>query len=493
MIKYSMLMNNDFSTALTEHKCETFISILFLVFVIHLFSTHQKMGVSKKQGSPRLPPYAEGGYIETLQKLSSNEAPLEFARWAKGSCPLFRLRLPFSTKTMVANDLSLFQKILGDPNSYKPSHLYEGFIGETMFSAEGQRWKHVRKSVTKILSSNSVQEMNDIVIKMTNKFMTDKLDIFIEKGEPFDLCYELLNLTLSTISTVAFGYSMSQDEKDTFLEDMRITLIESRYRVIPFRKQVGKFIPNIRRAQKCADSLLALGNKILRAHRVKEVTRRGTIIDCIVNDQAYESDAERVKDLIVFLVAGHDTTAYSLAWILLELAKNPNEQNALRDQLNKTPLTKRHQCDRLKNVIKEGMRLHPVGALGSIRKTAKEYAINLHDSESGDVTIPKDSTIFFSFFLLMRNPRYFDNPEKFIPSRWENPSPEALSAFLPFSSGRRNCVGQALAKIELCTILSHIISKYHFKVAKDGKREFYLTMKPSGAWLFAFKGQNLTT
>ena len=483
-----MLAHNVLRGVLTEQNYEIFfILILLLLVAIYWFSMYPNNGDLKQQGSPSLPPYAESGYIETLQKLASNEVPLEFLRWAKGTCPVFRLRLPFSAKTMVANDLNLFKKILCDPDSYKPPHLYEGFIGETMFSAEGQRWRHVRKSVVKTFSSNRVREMNEIATNITKEFMADKLDMFMEKGEPFDLCYELLNLMLSAICHVAFEYSMSEEEKDTFLEDLRITFIESRYRNVPFRKWVGPFIPNIKRAQKCANSIKALGNKILQAHRTKEVTKRGTIIDCIVNDESYESDAERVNDLIVFLVAGHDTTAYSLAWILLELAKNPKEQNTLRDELRKMPFVKRHECNPMKNVIKEGMRLHPVAALGSIRKTAKEYTLNLLHSETGVVTIPKDSTIFFSNFLLMRNPRYYDNPEEFRPSRWENPSPQSLAAFLPFSSGRRNCVGQPLANLELCTVLSHLVSKYHFSVADAGRREFYFTMKPGGAWLFVSK------
>ena len=93
-------------------------------------------------------------------------------------------------------------------------------------------------------------------------------------------------------------------------------------------------------------------------------------------------------------------------------------------------------------VIKEGMRLHPVVAAGSVRRTGRDIITQRNE------LIPKGSICFCPFFLLFRNPDIFPNPNKFIPTRWENPTRDMRDAFNPFSMGKQNCAGQALAKVE---------------------------------------------
>jgi cytochrome P450 len=61
---------------------------------------------------------------------------------------------------------------------------------------------------------------------------------------------------------------------------------------------------------------------------------KGTVIDCIVNNPNYKDNRERIADILILLLAGHDTTDYSIAWILLEVAKNQCEQEKLLKDLS---------------------------------------------------------------------------------------------------------------------------------------------------------------
>lgn len=459
------------------------ILILLLVLILLMFKSY-RIDNRRKHRSLTLPPFVKSGVLETLKRFTSPDSPSELLRWAQESGPVFRLRLA-NLVVIVSNDLSLTQTVLNDRNSYKPKTIYRGFVGDTMFNCEGFRWRHVRKSVAPAFSAHHIQRMTQVSNEKIVDFMTKKLDHWVDEKCSFDLCTEMLTLTFTIICDAAFEYEISQEEMFTFLHDVKTVFVEGKYRSIPFRWKLGKFIKGVKKAEESARSLRAFGMKILTSFRNKKSTTKGTVIDCIANDDEYLSDEERVKDIVVFLIAGHDTTAFSLAWTLLELAKHPHEQEALRSELEKLPVDERSSSPFLKNVIREGMRLHPVASMGSVRNIAKDLTMKLDDNSERSFHIPKNSTVFCPLILLMRNPRYYDDPDRFMPSRWVNPSPEALAAFIPFSVGKRNCIGQALAIAELHTVISELICKYNFTVTDIGTREYFVTLKPTGARLTA--------
>jgi cytochrome P450 len=89
----------------------------------------------------------------------------------------------------------------------------------------------------------------------------------------------------------------------------------------------------------------------------------------LANDPDYESDEEWTRDMITFMSAGFDTTAHSIAWALLELGRNPEEQHLLRSALMKNNCSSKEesrQCLELKNVTRETLRLYTPAALGGI-------------------------------------------------------------------------------------------------------------------------------
>ena len=101
--------------------------------------------------------------------------------------------------------------------------------------------------------------------------------------------------------------------------------------------------------------------------------------------------------------------------------------------------------------------------------------------------IPKGSICSAHFLLLFRNPDIFDQPDAFIPFRWENPSRAMMDAFNPFSLGKQNCVGQSLAQAETAVVVARICSEFEVSVECEGTNEFGLTLKPVGMRLRAHK------
>jgi len=116
----------------------------------------------------------------------------------------------------------------------------------------------------------------------------------------------------------------------------------------------------------------------------------------------------------------------------------------------------------LLRVIKEGMRLHPVG--NSLRKTGRD----IH-TKNDEYLIPSGSICVCSFLLLFRNPDVFSpDPNSFVPSRWEDPTREMTDSFHPFTLGKKNCLGQSLARAEMFGIVARICSEFELSVEEDG-------------------------
>jgi cytochrome P450 len=156
--------------------------------------------------------------------------------------------------------------------------------------------------------------------------------------------------------------------------------------------------------------------------------------------------------LLEFLIAGQDTTGnrwgtllcnrneclhcqaliypltalvapHIIVFTLIELAKFPHEQMKLRESLSGFSPENWSNCERLKRVVKEGMRLHPMGR--SLREVRSDFRT------SKNQIVPNCSSLQF------RDPGIFDNPDCFQPSRWESPTKEMLDAFIPFSLGKQ--------------------------------------------------------
>jgi len=433
----------------------------------------------------KYPPYAPGGmWTHTRLRMSSRSLPYGFLDIATElQTRVFQLCLPtFPRRTLTAvGETSTFRAILTDPQTKKPARIY-GFFRKiysdtpTIFTMNGPEWHAKRKSVAPAFASKHVRKMTNVALRMTEAWIHDTLQT---EDDSFDVGSEMVGIVLSALSETAFEYSMSADERDVFGQELKLAMIEfvTKTPVIPFRNMFGWFIPERRRAVVAAKKLKALVFKIMDSYKNKGPSNDSTLIQLIMESEAFPTEDEKAAQLLEFLVAGHDTTAYSIAFILIELARNPQEQTMLRESLREMSPVNWTSSECLQRVVKEGMRLHPVGR--SMRVAGNDVTTSRNE------LVPKGSLCIGHFLLLFRNPDIFEEPNSFLPSRWENPSREMLAAYNPFSLGKQNCVGQSLARAETFGIVARICSEFELTVECDGHVDFCLTVKPVGARLRA--------
>ncbi|XP_052737994.1 probable cytochrome P450 49a1 isoform X2 [Bicyclus anynana] len=155
------------------------------------------------------------------------------------------------------------------------------------------------------------------------------------------------------------------------------------------------------------------------------------------------------------LFAGVDTASNTMTGTLYLLAKNPDKQKKLREEI----LSEKEKRPYLKACIKESMRMMPVVA-GNLRVTTKEYNILGYK-------IPKGTHVSFVHQALSNMEKHFPEPEKYIPERWITEKTDPLFhgnahpfAWNPFGFGVRMCIGRRIAELEIETFLAKVIENF---------------------------------
>jgi cytochrome P450 len=197
------------------------------------------------------------------------------------------------------------------------------------------------------------------------------------------------------------------------------------------------------------------------------------------------SDATIMSNLITMLIAGEDTTAFTLAWAIHELCDTPQWPDALRreadDVFGATDVAADVDAvNRLavaSAVANEALRLRPAAPFSGASANV--------DTSLGEFFIPKGTTILLLSRPEALDPTNFVDPLAFKPERWlDAPSgPHSPSAHIPFGSGPRMCPGRSLALLEMKTLLSMLYKR--FDVERVGRAEevtelFGFTMSPQG-------------
>jgi len=222
-------------------------------------------------------------------------------------------------------------------------------------------------------------------------------------------------------------------------------------------------------------------------------TKHRAFLDLLLNvtdDEGNKLSHEDIREEVdTFMFEGHDTTAAAVNWSLYLLGSYPEAQKRVDSELEEVfgksdrpaSLEDLKKLKYLECVIKESLRLFPPVPL---------FARNLtEDCEVGGYKIVQGSQAIIIPYALHRDPRYFPNPEEFQPERFflENLQGRHPYAYVPFSAGPRNCIGQRFAIMEEKAILSCILR--HFWVESNQKREELglageLILRPAnGIWI----------
>jgi cytochrome P450 len=182
--------------------------------------------------------------------------------------------------------------------------------------------------------------------------------------------------------------------------------------------------------------------------------------------QATESGGSMTDDQLtghatLLFAAAHLTTAHTFSWTLFLLAQHPDVLARLTHELQThvagdvPTLDELEQLKYLDAVIRESMRILPASSY-SQRVTAGATSL-------GPLQLNPGTPVIFSQFITHHRADLYEQPDRFIPERWEHIAPSPY-AYLPFGAGPRMCIGAPLAVVEIRTALTIMLKRFHFQI-----------------------------
>ncbi|XP_069837666.1 cytochrome P450 4A6-like [Dendropsophus ebraccatus] len=376
-----------------------------------------------------------------------------------------------------------------DPKDDFAYHFITPWIGKGLLVLSGQKWFQHRRLITPGFHYDVLKPyvtlMSDCVNVMLNKW-----ENLIPDKNPVELFHHVSLMTLDTIMKCAFSYrsNCQMDSESAYIKAVYQLshLVDYRFFCLPYHNDlIFHLSPHgfrFRRALKIAhvhtDKVIKERKQSLQEDTELEKIQKKRHLDfldillCAKDENGQGlSDEDLRAEVDTFMFEGHDTTASGISWVLYCLAKYPEHQEKCREEirevlgdrstvqwedLGKMPYTT--MC------IKETMRLYP--PVPEVARQLKE-PITFFDGRS----LPKGAIVLLCIYAINRCSSIWDEPEVFDPLRFspENSSTRHSHAFLPFSAGGRNCIGQNFAMNEMKVAVALTLQK--FELHPDPEKE----------------------
>ncbi|MFI8965850.1 cytochrome P450 [Streptomyces sp. NPDC053493] len=365
------------------------------------------------------------------------------------------------------------QVLAGDAANFRKENAFyqeirESFGNGLLTSQDGDYLRQ-RRLVQPLFTRRSVETYASAVATEVTRLT----DGWRERGEEtVDVVHEMTGLALRAVARILFGTDV----------EAAVGIVERCFPVLgAYVSRRGysprKFprhwpTPGNRLAAAAHEELYAVCDRIIAERQAAGAGSEGrdllTLLVAAGGDEhgaegrGFDA-AELREQVLVFLLAGHETTATSLAFSLHLLARHPEAQKRVHEELDRvlagrTPTAADLDAlPYLTQVLKEAMRLFP--AAPAIGRRAVEA------TEIGGYAIPAGADVIVSPWVTHRHPRYWDDPERFDPDRF-TPEAEAARpryAWFPFGGGPRACIGQHFSMLESVIALAMILRDHELE------------------------------
>nr|UUB32661.1 cytochrome P450 CYP4BQ1 [Dendroctonus rhizophagus] len=357
--------------------------------------------------------------------------------------------------------------------------LYNWLEGGMLIST-GSEWRKSRKILTPAFHFAILEQFVEVFEKPTAIF----LDCLRKQmhNEAINVHPLIVNYTLDIICQTAMGVDLkvqkeSQNDYVAAVDAMCKTVVERAFNPLKSFDITYRLSPDYYREMRNVKLLHSVSNAVIDKRR-KEMESEKDNVE-IVNDDGTKRKMAFLdlllksrdehgqplsqefirREVDTFMFAGHDTTASAISFIFFCLANHPDEQNQVLNEIKevlgegqKITYKELQEMKYLEMVIKESLRLYPSVPFYS-RQTTEDVLY-----EDGKV-IPQGITLIVSSYAIHRNPHVYDQPDKFIPSRFLNLESKPFT-YLPFSAGPRNCIGQKFAMLLIKFALINVLSNF---------------------------------
>lgn len=336
-------------------------------------------------------------------------------------------------------------------------------VGEGLLTSEGEKHRRQRKMIQPHFSALQIGRYASQMVEETAELMG-----YWTSGEERQIDHDMMSLTLNIITKTMFGTEMRADT-----ERIRRALDIVQKRVVERTRSIFDFLEILpgkknRELKQAIETLDDIMWRIINDRRVNEKGKKDDLLSVLLaarDDEGNEMTEEELRDQVMTIfLAGHETTAHTLSWTWYLLSQHPEVETKLSAELDEVlggrvpTFQDVKQLRYLTNIVQESMRLYPA-AWAIPRKVVKAVQVGNQRFEPGDI-------VLISQYVVHRDSRYFEQPERFIPERFSHDLLKKIPpyAYFPFGGGSRICIGNHFAMMEAVLIMATIAQQYKLKL-----------------------------
>lgn len=349
-------------------------------------------------------------------------------------------------------------------------------FGDGIFAAEGTTWQRQRHILQSALATlDHQQHCNDVVA------CAERILASWPEEDANDLASRMMDLALAIRAKTTLGIDRA-DTLSVIHEALRAFMeyYTTRLRT-PFSWPL--WVPTLTN-RRTAD-VLRTWSRIIEdqiRHASESAALENHLMGrLLARARSDGTSRQQLRDeLATWLFTGTETTANTLAWTCYLLARNPEQQERLLQELPASGDDRTAQpgdlarIKRLHWVLAESMRLYPQAYLIG-RKATATFTIDGR-------AFPRNTTVILNQWSIGRDPRWYENPATFDPDRWSGDLAGRIPGFahFPFGGGARACLGRSLATVELPLLLAAVMQRFRFQLSPgaDVRPSASLTLRP---------------
>jgi cytochrome P450 len=380
--------------------------------------------------------------------------------------------------------------VLQDNNrNYHKGLLYEFLkpvVGEGLLTSEDDFWRRQRRIAQPAFHRKAIASLATAMTEETDEMLA-RWSGRARSGEAFDALADLMALTLEIVSRTMLSTDVA-GEAAAVRESVALLRDHVAYRAFHIFTLPERF--PTRRNRRFARALATVDAIVYRmiAQRRSGEVEADDLLSMLLHATDEEtgesmSDKQLRDEVMTVFLAGHETTANTLAWTLYLLSQHPDVEERLAAEVDsalsgRTPtFGDVPSLPYTKMVIEESLRLYPPA-----------YAVSRQALEGDEIAgyqIPKDGGVLMSPWVTHRHPAFWDEPERFDPERFaqERAAARPRFAYFPFGGGPRQCIGNEFALMETQLVLAMIAQRFRLRLAPGHAvvPEPLITLRPQGA------------
>ena len=394
--------------------------------------------------------------LNFLLETARDYGPL--ASFRVGPRQVFLASGPDLIEQVLVTDAQRYIKHFG-ARAFKP------VLGNGLITSEGAFWHRQRKLIQPAFLKTRVKSYAPVMAELTNQM----LDSWTPgKRVQIDFEFEVLTSKIALKTLFDLDDRGDHERFDGALK-LAFDLMNERLRRI-FKLPLWLPTPANRRLKSAVAELDQTVQSFIAAGRSRQHPGDDLLSRLLVaqhEDGTRMSDRQLRDEAMTLYLAGHETTALTLAWTWYLLSQHRRVEEKLVSEwkhvLDGAPPSSAHlsRLPYTAAVIAESMRLFP-----PVYVIGREATTEL---ELGGYRVKPGYTVLMSQWVNHRDPKYFPEPEEFRPERWEHGFSKRLPkfAYYPFGGGQRICVGSAFALMEAAIILAAVGQRYRFTLDPD--------------------------